>query len=379
MFLKLNWSFSSWGSRSSWNSRELFVRYETRSILKCFQIISIEISISLSFRWSIQILSQCLVSSPWFVIHSIIVIISVTTGDSSRLIEESLIILYFISIDSWVCDSQSNLFTDISFSFSFQSGSFVRSSPSNILVSLSVSMSLPSNLVSFLDIFIFVSIIVIIRGSNTSSFFSSLLCQQPKVFFFLLLLFLSNLLFHLSSHLNLFSCLSISNIKSFRHLCQLLINMCLLKTSSISSQSLVQRNRISLCIFPVGDTGRNLPLLLFFDSYFPCGWMHDWRRRRWRSSRNLLIDLKLGRFKGILLYLNHTNDSLSRSWCWRSSFLWRSDCQLITRSVSDILGRSCLFCSSHRKCCWNFWLGQFLQSQSGCFCCSSDFIFVWFL
>ena len=152
-----------------------------------------------------------------------------------------------------------------------------------------------------------------------------------------------------------------------------------------------------LWVLPVGYAWRNFPLLLLFNwhlqtvthhtqmitlhvsncmvklqcirekvivlinAHLSCGRVQNWCRRRWRTTRDFCVCLKLWWLHWVLLCLHHSNDSLFGTGVVAYALLrW---------CVADILSRRCpVQCSDGQGSC-NLLLDKLLESLSCLFCC----------
>ena len=71
----------------------------------------------------------------------------------------------------------------------------------------------------------------------------------------------------------------------------------LLQPPPVGREPLVERDGVALLILPVGDAGRDLPVLLLLHRHLPRRRVHNRCGRRRRSSRNLGVDLEPARKK----------------------------------------------------------------------------------
>lgn len=107
-----------------------------------------------------------------------------------------------------------------------------------------------------------------------------------------------------------FACLALSRIQDICHLSVSRVDGSVLKTSAISLQSHMQRDRVSVGILPVADAGRHIPILHVLSSELP----------RWRSLDNWgcffggasshFLVLVLRGLEGILHDVRDLNDPL---------------------------------------------------------------------
>lgn len=88
--------------------------------------------------------------------------------------------------------------------------------------------------------------------------------------------------------------------------------MHVLEASSICSESLVERNGVTLVVLPVRDARRDHPLLLFLCCGFPW-WTPEYRRRRAGWTTGNLLVLEAWGLERILNNLGHLDDPLFQS------------------------------------------------------------------
>merc|ERR1719206_854112 len=109
----------------------------------------------------------------------------------------------------------------------------------------------------------------------TSPLIPALFSKLPQLLLFLFLLLLSNVPLNSSPHVHCFTRLPVSDEECFCKFSKIFVDVNRLKTSAVSCQPLVKWNGVALCILPVTDTRRYLPILLLLNSNLPVGRVYD--------------------------------------------------------------------------------------------------------
>merc|ERR1719270_1241744 len=96
----------------------------------------------------------------------------------------------------------------------------------------------------------------------------------------LLLLLRGKLLLQVGPRLHSLPRLSVCDEQRFGKLREALVDVNLLEPPPVGREPLVERDGVALLILPVGDAGRDLPVLLLLHRHLPRRRVHD--RRGWR-------------------------------------------------------------------------------------------------